>query len=163
MWAAAVIQAIFLREKRARIEEVKARIEYRHGIIREKNVDLDEYLRSKVNYSEELCCVFACWLVAVGSRVQLGTVSFYEIEGFIRKVTEWVDGFRANIAKFADLIQEGQTFSPFDASACDGVECLVEAQAKNGEILQLLVVLLDVLHEARVEKQRHVMVMEVHD
>ena len=46
--------------------------------------------------------------------------------------------------------------------ACDGMQCLVEAQAKNGEILQSLLTFLDLLREARAEKQRHVMVMDVH-
>ena len=80
----------------------------------------------------------------------------------IRKVTEWRDGLRGKIAKFAELIEEGQIFSDFDVLACDGMQCLVEAQAKNGEILQSLLTFLDLLREARAEKQRHVMVMDVH-
>ena len=54
-------------------------------------------------------------------------------------------------------------FSVSDVAVADGLECLVEAQATNGVILQVVLRLVDVLHEARAEKQRHVMVMDVHD
>ena len=63
-----------------------------------------------------------------------------EIEGLIRKVTEWRDGLRGKIAKFAELIEEGHIFSDFDVAACDGMHCLAEAQAKNGQILQSLLI-----------------------
>ena len=43
------------------------------------------------------------------------------------------------------------------------MECLVEAQANNGVILQAFVRLLNVLRAAREQKRRHVMVMEGHD
>ncbi|PWA45576.1 hypothetical protein CTI12_AA516450 [Artemisia annua] len=84
-------------------------------------------------------------------------------EGFIRKVSEWSNGLREKIVKFGDLMDEGQTFSHFDVAAMDGLECLIEAQATNGEILQAVVRLLDVLRQARAQKRRHVMVKEVHD
>ena len=61
------------------------------------------------------------------------------------------------------MLDEGYTFSLFDAAAADGMECLVEAQVRNGMILQVVLHLLDVLSEARAEKRRHVMVMEVQD
>ncbi|PWA96705.1 hypothetical protein CTI12_AA036280 [Artemisia annua] len=86
-----------------------------------------------------------------------------EHSGFIRKLVEWCDGLHDKIAKFADLMQEGQSFSHFDIPAMDGMECLAEAQAKNGEILQALLGVLDLAREAREDKRRHVMVMEVHD
>ncbi|PWA85131.1 hypothetical protein CTI12_AA151840 [Artemisia annua] len=86
-----------------------------------------------------------------------------ENQGSITKVTEWCEGLREKIAKFAELIEEGRTFSDFDVPAMDGMECLLEAQARNGVILQALVGLLDALREAKPEKRRHVMVMDVHD
>ncbi|PWA74701.1 hypothetical protein CTI12_AA251300 [Artemisia annua] len=86
-----------------------------------------------------------------------------EIKGFIRKLVEWCDGMHEKIAKFGQMIEEGQTFSDFDVGAWDGMECLVEAQARNGVVLQAFLRLLDVMREAREEKRRHVMVMEVHD
>ncbi|PWA90303.1 hypothetical protein CTI12_AA059180 [Artemisia annua] len=79
------------------------------------------------------------------------------------KVSEWSNGLREKIVKFGELMDEGQSFSHFDVAAMDGLECLIEAQATNGEILQALVRLLDVLRQARAQKRRHVMVMEVHD
>lgn len=84
-------------------------------------------------------------------------------EGFIRKVIEWCDGLHEKIAKFGEILEEGEMFSVSDVAAADGLECLVEAQATNGVILQAVLRLLDVLHEARAEKRRHVMVMDVHD
>ena len=54
-------------------------------------------------------------------------------------------------------------FSLVDVAAAHGKECLVEAQTMNGVILQAVARLLDVLYEARAQKRRHVMVMEVHD
>ena len=86
-----------------------------------------------------------------------------ENEGFIRKVIEWSDGLHEKIGKFGEMLDEGESFSLFDPAAADGMECLVEAQARNGVILQAVMHLLDVLREARAEKRRHVMVMEVHD
>ncbi|PWA59914.1 hypothetical protein CTI12_AA385230 [Artemisia annua] len=86
-----------------------------------------------------------------------------ENEGFIRKVVEWCDGLHAKIGKFGEMLHEGQTFNPLDTAVADGMKCLVEAQARNGVILQAVLRLLDVLREARGEKRRHVMVMEVHD
>ena len=97
-----------------------------------------------------------CFKFLFGKEVTLN-------EGFIRKVTEWVEGLNEKVAKFRDLLDEGQTFNLFDTAVADGMECLVEAQANNGVILQAVVHLLDVLREARAEKRRHVMVMEVHD
>ena len=84
-------------------------------------------------------------------------------DGFIRKVIEWSDGLNEKIGKFGELLQEGRFLSIFDPATDDGMECLVEAQAMNKAILQAVVRLLDVLREARAQKRRHVMVMEVHD
>ncbi|PWA52320.1 hypothetical protein CTI12_AA446020 [Artemisia annua] len=86
-----------------------------------------------------------------------------ENEGSITKVMEWCEGVRQKIAKFAELIEEGRNFSDFDVPAMDGMECLVEAQVRNGLILQALIGLFDALREAKTEKRRHVLVMEVHD
>ncbi|PWA80596.1 zinc finger, CCHC-type, Gag-polypeptide of LTR copia-type [Artemisia annua] len=84
-------------------------------------------------------------------------------EGFIRKVVEWSDGLHEKIAKFGAMIEEGEILSLSDPAAADGTECLIEAQARNGVMLQAVLRLFDVLREARTEKRRHVMVMEVHD
>ena len=86
-----------------------------------------------------------------------------EHEGFVRKVTEWCDGLHGKIQKFGEMIEEGQSFSDFDVAVADRMECLVEAQATNGVILQALINLLDVVREASPEKCRHVMVMEFHE
>ncbi|PWA70434.1 hypothetical protein CTI12_AA288860 [Artemisia annua] len=86
-----------------------------------------------------------------------------ENEGSITKVTEWCEGLHQKIGKFAELIEEGRSFSYFDVPAMDGMECLMEAQARNDVILQALAGLLNALREAKPEKRRHVMVMEVHD
>ena len=86
-----------------------------------------------------------------------------ENEGFIRKITEWCDGLHEKIDKFEAMLEEGQRVSDFDAPHWDGMECLAEARGKNGVVLQAFLRLLDVLREAREEKRRHVMVMEVHD
>ena len=61
------------------------------------------------------------------------------------------------------MLEEGQSFSDFDVAHWDGMECLVQAQARNGVILQAFLHLLNVLREARDEKHKHVMVMEVHE
>ncbi|PWA38928.1 hypothetical protein CTI12_AA574620 [Artemisia annua] len=63
----------------------------------------------------------------------------------IRKITELCNGLRQKISKFADFIEEGQCISHFDATAQVGLECLVKAQARNGEILQALVRALDLV------------------
>ncbi|PWA78574.1 hypothetical protein CTI12_AA167070 [Artemisia annua] len=86
-----------------------------------------------------------------------------ENEGFIRKVIELCDGMHGKIAKFGAMLEEGQRFSHFDVAHWDGMECLVQAQARNGVILQAFLRLLDVLREAREEKRKHVLVMEVHE
>ena len=86
-----------------------------------------------------------------------------ENEGFIRKFIEWCDGLREKIAQFEAMLQEGQHFSDFDAAHWDGMECLTEAQVKNRVILQAFLHVLDVLRDAREQKRRHVMVMEVYE
>ncbi|PWA75806.1 hypothetical protein CTI12_AA224770 [Artemisia annua] len=86
-----------------------------------------------------------------------------ENEGFITKTIEWCDGMHEKIAMFGAMLEEGQRFSHFDAAHWDGMECLVQAQARNRVILQAFLQLLDVLREAREEKRKHVMVMEVHE
>lgn len=86
-----------------------------------------------------------------------------ENQGFIRKITEWCNGLHEKIDQFGVMLEEGQRFSDFDVAHWDRMECLVEAQARNGVFLQAFLQLLDVLREAREEKRRHVMVMEVHD
>lgn len=86
-----------------------------------------------------------------------------ENEAFTRKIVELCDGLHAKIDKFDAFLREGQNFSDEDDAAGDGMECLAEEQSRNGKILQALLRLLDVLHQARDEKRRHVMVMEVHD
>ncbi|PWA86556.1 hypothetical protein CTI12_AA139600 [Artemisia annua] len=86
-----------------------------------------------------------------------------ENEGYIRKTIEWCDGMHEKIAKFGAMLEEGRRFSDFDVAHWDGMECLVQAQARNGVILQAFLRLLDVLREARDEKHKHVMVMEVHE
>ena len=78
------------------------------------------------------------------------------------KVSEWCHGLRQKTVKFANMVEEGRSFSHFDVAAMDGMECLVEAQATNGVVLRAVIGLLDALRDARAEKQRHVMVMEVH-
>ncbi|PWA19476.1 hypothetical protein CTI12_AA629860 [Artemisia annua] len=60
-------------------------------------------------------------------------------------------------------MREGQCISHFDATAQVGLECLVKAQARNGEILQALVRALDLVRGVRDEKRHHVMLMEVRD
>ncbi|PWA89238.1 hypothetical protein CTI12_AA111910 [Artemisia annua] len=85
-----------------------------------------------------------------------------ENEGLLRKIVALCDGLHDKIAQFGAMIEEGQRFSHFDAAHWTGMECLVEAQARNGVVLQAFVRLLDVLREAREEKRRHVMVMEGH-
>ena len=86
-----------------------------------------------------------------------------ENEGYIRKIVEWCDGMHEKIAKFGAMLEEGQRFSDFDVAHWDGMECLVQAQARNGVILEAFLHLLNVLREARDEKHKHVMVMEVHE
>ncbi|PWA63917.1 hypothetical protein CTI12_AA348740 [Artemisia annua] len=85
-----------------------------------------------------------------------------ENEGLIRKIVALCDGLHDKIAQFGAMLEEGQRFSRFDVAHWDGMECLVEAQARNGVILQAFIRLLDVLREAREEKRKHVMLMEVH-
>ena len=85
-----------------------------------------------------------------------------QTEGFIMKVSEWCHGLRQKTVKFANMVEEGRSFSRFDVAAMDGMECLVEAQATNGVVLRVMIGLLDALRDARAEKRRHVMVMEVH-
>ncbi|PWA40811.1 hypothetical protein CTI12_AA559550 [Artemisia annua] len=86
-----------------------------------------------------------------------------ENEGLVTKITELCNGLRQKISKFADLIDEGQCISHFDATACVGLECLVKAQARNGDILQALIGALDLTRANRDEKRRHVMLMDVRD
>ena len=85
-----------------------------------------------------------------------------EIEGLIRKVVDWCDGLHEKIAQFGAMLEEGHHFSRFDVPHWDGMEYLVEAQARNGVMLQAFLRLLDVLRNAREEKRMHVMGMEVH-
>lgn len=40
--------------------------------------------------------------------------------------------------KRRDLLQEGQTFSPFDRVSNNGLQCMREAQRKDGRILAVL-------------------------
>ena len=86
-----------------------------------------------------------------------------ETEGLIRKVVELCDGLHGKIAQFGAMVEEGQRFSHFDVPHWVGMECLVEAQANNGVVLQAFVRLLNVLRAAREQKRRHVTVMEGQD
>ena len=83
-------------------------------------------------------------------------------EGFIRKLSEWCYGLRQKVMKFANRVEEGWSFSHSNVAAMDGIECLVEGQATNGVVLWVVVGLLDVLCDSRVEKRCHVIVMEAH-
>ncbi|PWA88424.1 hypothetical protein CTI12_AA120490 [Artemisia annua] len=86
-----------------------------------------------------------------------------ENDGLIAKITDLCNGVRQKISKFADLIDEGQCISHFDATACVGLECLEKAQARNGDNLQALIGALDLARAARDEKREHVMLMDVRD
>ncbi|PWA99301.1 hypothetical protein CTI12_AA009980 [Artemisia annua] len=86
-----------------------------------------------------------------------------ETDRLITKITEWCNGLHVKIANFADLIEEGRTLTYFDVRLYGGLESLVQVQAKNGEILRALLVVLDVARAAKAENHRHVMMMEAHD
>ncbi|PWA63136.1 hypothetical protein CTI12_AA357340 [Artemisia annua] len=83
--------------------------------------------------------------------------------GLMAKIADLCNGIRQKSSKFADLIEEGQCISHFDATACVGLECLEKAQARNAEILEALVGALELASAARDEKRQHVMLMDVRD
>ncbi|PWA58988.1 hypothetical protein CTI12_AA395510 [Artemisia annua] len=144
-----VLHEVFSREFKAyrdeqnnyneRIEEILVRVEERHGIIAEmkKFVDghvLDEALADlKASEQEDFA--------EIGRLMQMSHAAAFKCA----------------------MLEEGQRFSHFDVAHWDGMECLVQAQARNGVILQAFLRLLDVLREVREEKRKHVMVMEVHE
>ncbi|PWA80262.1 hypothetical protein CTI12_AA198260 [Artemisia annua] len=86
-----------------------------------------------------------------------------ENNGLILKLIDLCNGLRQKISKFADLIDEGQCISHFDATARVGLERLVESQASNDVILQGLIRALDSARAVRDEKRENVRLMDVRD
>ncbi|PWA36476.1 hypothetical protein CTI12_AA599580 [Artemisia annua] len=84
-----------------------------------------------------------------------------ENEDLIIYIGQKCDELDTNIQRRDELIQEGQSFGLFHEVAPDAVECMVETQQRDREILAALVGVLDLAREGRVEKQRHVGLMDL--
>ena len=83
-----------------------------------------------------------------------------ENDAFISLIDEECDDVRQRMQHRRRLLQEGRAFSPFDPVSGDGLECMRQAQNKDGEILAALMVVLDLAREAREQKHEHVTMME---
>ena len=81
-------------------------------------------------------------------------------EGLILVLVEKCDDVRARIATKRALLEEVGSFSLSDPAVASGIQCLQEAQNKDFQLLAALVVVLDLIHEARTEKRRYVVTME---
>ena len=75
-------------------------------------------------------------------------------EGLILLLVEKCDDVRARIATKRALLQEVGSFCALDPAAFNGLQCLQEAQNKDFQLLAALVVVLDLIQEARIEKRR---------
>ena len=83
-----------------------------------------------------------------------------ENESFIELVAEECEVVTNRMQKRQQLLQEGQSFSPFGPVSSNGFQCMREAQRKDGRLFAALNTVLVLAREAGEEKRRHVAIME---
>ncbi|PWA49917.1 hypothetical protein CTI12_AA426410 [Artemisia annua] len=81
-------------------------------------------------------------------------------EGLALVLIERCDELRASIGKKRQLLREGGIVEAPDNVVANANECLEESMYKDLQVLAAMTVLLDVVHEARTQKRRHVVTME---
>ena len=84
-----------------------------------------------------------------------------ENEDLIRYIGQKCANLEGSIERRAQLIQEAESFSPFDNVAPDAAECMVETQQREQDILAALIGVLDLAREGRAEKERYVGLMDL--
>ena len=85
-----------------------------------------------------------------------------QTELFIARLEAECDAVCTRMLKYRRVIQEGRSLSRFDTAADDGIRCTLEAQYKDGLILNALNDLLELAREAREERLGHVSTIEQH-
>lgn len=86
-----------------------------------------------------------------------------ENEALIMYIGQKCDDLETKIQRRDELIEEGQSFGLFHDVASDVVKCMTETQLRDRQILAALVGVLDLAHEGRTEKERHVGLMDLKD
>ena len=84
-----------------------------------------------------------------------------ENEDLIRFIGQKCANLEGNIERREQLMQEGESFGPFHNVAPDAVDCMVETQQRDQDILAALAAVLDLAREGRTEKERHVGLMDL--
>lgn len=83
-----------------------------------------------------------------------------ENESFIALMYEECEVVRRRMQRRRELLDEGQTFSPFCRVSGNGLQGMTESQYTDGLILAALTRVLELACGARDEKRRHVATME---
>ena len=83
-----------------------------------------------------------------------------ENESFVELLVEECQLVVNRMQKRQELLQEGQSFSPFGPVSSNGLQCMREAQRKDSRIFAALNDVLVLVREAGEEKRRHVAIME---
>ena len=88
------------------------------------------------------------------------TQEMIDNETFVELLVEELRVISERMQKRQEMLQEGQSFSPFGPVSINGLQCMREAQRKDGRIFAALNAVLVLAREAGEEKQRHVALME---
>ena len=83
-----------------------------------------------------------------------------ENESFVELLVEECKVVARRMQKRLELLQEGQAFSPFGPVSSNGMQCMREAQRKDGRIFAALNSVLVLARDAGEEKLSHVAIME---
>ncbi|PWA90671.1 hypothetical protein CTI12_AA098610 [Artemisia annua] len=86
-----------------------------------------------------------------------------ENEALIMYVSQKCADLETKIGRRDELIQEAQSFGPFHDVATAGVDCMVQTQQRDRDILAALIGVLDLAREGRGEKEQHVGLMDLKD
>ena len=84
----------------------------------------------------------------------------FENQRFVELLVEECELVANRMQRCHELLQEGQTFSPFGPVPSNGLQCMREAQRKDCRIFAALNTVLVLAREAREEKRRHMATME---
>ncbi|PWA60409.1 hypothetical protein CTI12_AA381920 [Artemisia annua] len=112
-------------------------------------------------FKSSTCSVVVALELCFSSLLPMSFQEWRVNEDFITYIGQKCADLEASIQRRASLIQESQSFGPFHDVAPDAVECMVETQQREQDMLAALVGVLDLAREGRTEKERHVGLMDL--
>lgn len=84
----------------------------------------------------------------------------FENESFVELIVQECEVVTNRMHRRQQLLQEGQRFSPYGPVSSNGLQCMREAQRKDGHLFNALNAVLVLGREAGEEKCNHVAIME---